>query len=111
MPADDVDPEELPDVLFVEMRGVIKERLCQQRRRRVTPPRAGERICRIAASSIETATGGLAVPPKPNYNFERLERQRQKAAKKAARAEAKKNRADERKAQPAKPGPTGPSPE
>ncbi len=36
---------------------------------------------------------------KPNYNFERQERQRAKAAKKAARQEAKKERADKRKAE------------
>ena len=36
---------------------------------------------------------------KPNYNFERQERQRAKAAKKAARQEAKKEKADKRKAE------------
>ncbi len=36
---------------------------------------------------------------KPNYNFERQERQRAKAAKKAARQEAKKERAEKRKAE------------
>lgn len=35
---------------------------------------------------------------KPNYNFERMERQRAKAAKKAARQEAKKEKANKRKA-------------
>ena len=38
------------------------------------------------------------MPRKPNYKFERLERQRQKAAKKAARLEAKKEKSDIRKA-------------
>ncbi len=37
---------------------------------------------------------------KPNYRFERLERERAKAAKKAARLKAKKERAELRKAQP-----------
>lgn len=36
---------------------------------------------------------------KPNYKFERLERQRTKAAKKAARLEAKKEKAEKRKAE------------
>jgi len=36
---------------------------------------------------------------KPNYKFERMERQRAKTAKKAARAEAKKEKADKRKAE------------
>ena len=36
---------------------------------------------------------------KPNYKFERLERERAKAAKKATRLEAKKERADRRKAE------------
>ena len=39
------------------------------------------------------------MPRKPNYKFERLERQRQKAAKKAARLEAKKEKSDIRKAE------------
>ena len=39
------------------------------------------------------------MPRKPNYKFERLERQRQKAAKKAARLEAKKEKAEKRKAE------------
>ena len=40
---------------------------------------------------------------KPNYNFERMERQRAKAAKKAARQEAKKEKAEKRKAENADP--------
>ncbi len=36
---------------------------------------------------------------KPNYNFERMERERAKAAKKAARLEAKRERAEKRKAE------------
>ncbi len=39
------------------------------------------------------------MPRKPNYKFERLERQRQKAAKKAARLEAKKEKTEKRKAE------------
>jgi hypothetical protein len=35
---------------------------------------------------------------KPNYKFERLERERAKAAKKAAKLEAKREKAEERKA-------------
>ena len=39
------------------------------------------------------------MPRKPNYKFERLERQRAKAAKKVARFEAKKEKAEKRKAE------------
>ncbi len=39
------------------------------------------------------------MPRKPNYKFERLERERSKAAKKATRLEAKKEKADKRKAE------------
>ncbi len=39
------------------------------------------------------------MPRKPNYKFERLERQRAKDAKKAARLEAKKEKAERRKAE------------
>ena len=39
------------------------------------------------------------MPRKPNYKFERLERERAKAAKKATRLEAKKEKADKRKAE------------
>ena len=35
---------------------------------------------------------------KPNYNFERMERERAKAAKKAARLEAKREKAERKKA-------------
>ena len=35
---------------------------------------------------------------KPNYKFERMERERAKSAKKAARLEAKKEKAEKRKA-------------
>jgi hypothetical protein len=38
---------------------------------------------------------------KPNYRFERLERERTRAAKKAARAKAKADRAEEAKPDPA----------
>jgi hypothetical protein len=37
---------------------------------------------------------------KPNYRFERLERERTRAAKKAARAKAKAERAEEAKQEP-----------
>lgn len=40
---------------------------------------------------------------RPNYKFERLERQRAKAAKKATRLEAKKERAEKRNAEAADP--------
>lgn len=43
----------------------------------------------------------------PNYKFERLERQRQKAAKRAARVEAKRQRSDERKQTAAEPAAAG----
>ena len=36
------------------------------------------------------------MPRKPNYKFERLERERKKAAKKAERAEAKREKAAQR---------------
>ena len=36
---------------------------------------------------------------KPNYKFERMERDRQKAAKKAARLEAKREKAELKKAE------------
>ena len=38
------------------------------------------------------------MPRKPNYRFERMERERSKAAKKAARAQAKADKAEARKA-------------
>ena len=42
---------------------------------------------------------------KPNYKFERMERDRAKAAKKAARLEAKREKAEERKADKAEMAP------
>ncbi len=39
------------------------------------------------------------MPRKPNYKFERMERDRQKAAKKAARREAKEQKAEMKKAE------------
>ena len=42
---------------------------------------------------------------KPNYKFERMERERSKAAKKAARLEAKREKAEERKLDNAEPVP------
>ena len=50
-------------------------------------------------STVATDTGKDKMPPKPNYKFERFERQRQKAANKAARAEAKKEKAEQEKTQ------------
>ena len=41
------------------------------------------------------------MPRKPNYKFERMERQKAKAAKKAARQEAKMEKAERRKAEEA----------
>ena len=38
------------------------------------------------------------MPRKPNYKFERMERERAKAAKKAARLEAKREKAAQKKA-------------
>jgi len=46
------------------------------------------------------------VPRKPNYKFERMERDRAKAAKKAERLKLKQERAEQRKAELA--GPTDP---
>lgn len=39
------------------------------------------------------------MPRKPNYKFERMERDRARAAKKAARLEAKREKAERRKAE------------
>ena len=39
------------------------------------------------------------MPRKPNYRFERAERDRSKAAKKAKRLQAKQDKVDDRKAQ------------
>jgi hypothetical protein len=43
----------------------------------------------------------IGMPRKPNYKFERMERERAKAAKKAARLEAKREKAAQKKAEPA----------
>ncbi len=59
-------------------------------------PRRGTAI----APSEERTT----VPRKPNYKFERMERDRAKAAKKAERLKLKQERAEQRKAELA--GPT-----
>ena len=40
------------------------------------------------------------MPRKPNYKFERMERERVKAEKKAARLEAKRQKAEEKKDSP-----------
>jgi len=49
---------------------------------------------RIATTSLSRypLKGGITLPRKPNYKFERLERDRAKAAKKAARLKAKSDR-------------------
>ena len=47
------------------------------------------------------------VPRKPNYKFERMERDRAKAAKKAERLKLKQERTEQRKAELA--GPTEPA--
>jgi hypothetical protein len=52
----------------------------------------------------------IVVPRKPNYKFERMERDRAKALKKADRLKAKQERAEQKKAEeaglaaPAQPG-------
>ena len=53
---------------------------------------------RIGAPCRDQIREGMNVPRKPNYKFERLERERAKAAKKAARLEAKKEKAAQKKA-------------
>lgn len=47
------------------------------------------------------------MPRKPNYKFERLERERQKAAKKTARREAKKEKAENKRLDNEGPVPDG----
>ena len=46
---------------------------------------------------------------KPNYNFERLERERAKAAKKAARLEAKREKAEKKSISNVEPGSNEPA--
>ena len=46
-------------------------------------------------------TERLNMGRKPNYSFERMEREKLKASKKALRQEAKKERAEKRKAESA----------
>lgn len=46
---------------------------------------------------------------KPNYRFERMERDKGKAAKKAARAAAKREKTEERQAETPEGAPTGES--
>ncbi len=48
---------------------------------------------------------------KPNYGFERMERERAKAAKKAARQEAKREKTEKRKAEAAGLDPDAGAPE
>ena len=52
----------------------------------------GARVRRDDPSDLETPAGGNEVPRKPNYKFERYERERLKAEKKAARLQAKADR-------------------
>ena len=47
---------------------------------------------------------------KPNYNFERLERERAKAAKKAARLKAKREKAEKKSTSNMEPESDGPVP-
>ena len=49
------------------------------------------------AALFPIATERIFMPRKPNYKFDRMERERAKAAKKAARQEAKREKAEERK--------------
>ncbi len=54
------------------------------------------------------------MPRKPNYQFERRERERAKAAKKAAKAELKKRKTEEAAVEAGEPGAVlddGPEPE
>ena len=53
------------------------------------PSETGRVVAPEGAASVATATERIGMPRKPNYRFERNERERIKAAKKAARAEAK----------------------
>lgn len=67
-------------------------------------PRSGRRGART--SNQLAGRNGLA--RRPNYDFERREREKAKAAKRAARAEAKKARAEQRQAEES--GETAPGP-
>jgi hypothetical protein len=51
----------------------------------------------MTAHGAAGATGGGHMAKKPNYRFERSERERQKALKKAARLAAKQEKSDARK--------------
>ena len=50
-----------------------------------------------ARGVISVSSQEAHMPRKPNYKFDRMERERQKAAKKAARLEAKQAKAAEKK--------------
>lgn len=57
-----------------------------------TSPFSGEAAFRDRFSLFLPVSGDSTLPRKPNYKFERMERDRQKAAKKAARLQAKADR-------------------
>jgi hypothetical protein len=59
----------------------------------------GQKACSSANNvNVETtALEGVPMPRKPNYQFDRLERGRQKAAKKAERLSAKRAKAAEKR--------------
>lgn len=85
----------------------LREPVADLRRATPTFARSAETGPQTGDSTVVTDTGKDSMPPKPNYKFERFERQRQKAAKKAARAEAKKQKAEQEKAKRAQPESAG----
>jgi len=54
------------------------------------PDRAGHAVFRTRTVALQQKE--VPMPRKPNYDFERRERERARAAKKAAKAEEKRNR-------------------
>ena len=62
--------------------------------------RGREPLC-SGRAPIETTNESEIMPRKTSYRFDRMERERQKAAKKAARAEEKKLKQEQRKAEKA----------
>ena len=65
----------------------------------------GRTTVRAVRAVIAPTEERTIVPRKPNYKFERMERDRAKAAKKAERLKLKQERAEQRKAELA--GPNG----
>ena len=63
---------------------------------RAARQRRGIRRTRASGWGMQRRKGS-DMARKPNYRFERLEREKAKAAKKAARLEAKQRKAEERK--------------